>query len=36
MHLAKIINYLNATGLIVGYIVNFGNEAKLEFKKIVH
>ena len=36
MHSAQIINYLSATGLKVGYILNFGNEAKLEFKRIVH
>jgi GxxExxY protein len=36
MHSAQIINYLCATGLKVGYILNFGNEAKLEFKRIVH
>ncbi|MCK9610621.1 MAG: hypothetical protein M0R67_05515 [Candidatus Cloacimonas sp.] len=32
----QIINYISATGLKVGYILNFGNEAKLEFKRIVH
>lgn len=36
MHSAQIINYLSATGLKVGYILNFGNVAKLEFKRIVH
>jgi GxxExxY protein len=36
MHCAQIINYLSATGLKVGYILNFGNVAKLEFKRIVH
>jgi len=36
MHCSQIINYLSATGLKVGYILNFGNVAKLEFKRIVH
>lgn len=31
-HQAQIINYLNATGLEVGLLINFGN-AKLEFKR---
>ena len=35
-HCAQIINYLSATGLKVGYILNFGNMAKLEFKRIAH
>jgi len=36
MHCSQIMNYLSATGLKVGYILNFGNVAKLEFKRIVH
>ncbi|MCK9610619.1 MAG: hypothetical protein M0R67_05505 [Candidatus Cloacimonas sp.] len=32
----QIINYISATGLKVGYFLNFSNEAKLEFKRIVH
>ncbi len=36
MHCTQIINYLSATGLKVGYILNFGNMAKLEFQRIVH
>ena len=36
LHSAQIMNYLTATGIKVGYILNFGNEAKLEFKRIVH
>lgn len=31
-HEAQIINYLNATGLEVGLLINFGNP-KLEFKR---
>ncbi len=36
MHCSQIMNYLSATGLKVGYILNFGNVAKLEFQRIVH
>ena len=31
-HQAQIINYLNATGITVGLLINFGNP-KLEFKR---
>jgi len=31
-HEAQIINYLNATGINVGLLINFGNP-KLEFKR---
>ncbi len=32
---AQIINYLNATGLKLGILVNFGHYPKLEYKRIV-
>ena len=34
IHKAQIINYLKATGLQVGLIINFGN-SKVEFERIV-
>lgn len=33
---AQILNYLKATGLRVGLLINFGNPAKLEWKRFVH
>ena len=35
IHQAQLINYLKATSMKVGYIINFGSEKKLEFKRIV-
>jgi GxxExxY protein len=32
---AQILNYLKATGLRVGLLINFGNPAKLEWKRFV-
>ncbi len=34
IHKAQIINYLKATGLEVGLIINFGN-IKVEFERVV-
>jgi len=34
-HIAQLINYLTATNIKVGYILNFGNEEQLQFKRIV-
>jgi GxxExxY protein len=33
---AQIINYLKATGLHAGLIINFGSPGKLEWKKLVY
>jgi GxxExxY protein len=33
IHQAQVINYLKATGIEVGLLINFGN-AKLEFKRL--
>jgi len=35
IHQAQLIHYLKATSMKVGYIINFGSEKKLEFKRIV-
>jgi GxxExxY protein len=34
-HRAKVLNYLNATGLRLGLLVNFGHFPKLEWERIV-
>ncbi len=34
-HEAQLLNYLKATKIKVGYILNFGSKGKLEFKRIV-
>ena len=34
-HQAQLLNYLKATGLKVGYLINFGSYPKLEFKRMV-
>lgn len=32
----RMLNYLNATGLEVGLLVNFGHYPKLEYERIVN
>jgi GxxExxY protein len=36
VHRAQTINYLKATGLRLGLLVNFGNPKKLEHERIVY
>ena len=33
---AQILNYLKATGMRVGLLINFGNRDKLEWKRYIH
>ena len=33
---AQVLNYLKATGLRVGLLINFGSTGKLEWKRLVH
>ena len=35
VHEAQLINYLKATGIQAGILINFGNRRKLEYKRIV-
>jgi len=35
IHIAQLINYLKATNFKLGYIINFGNDKKLQFKRII-
>ncbi len=35
-HRAQLINYLNATGLKVGLLINFGHYPKLEYERIIY
>ena len=35
-HRAQLLNYLNASGLDVGLLVNFGHYPKLEYQRMVH
>src|SRR5262245_21672491 len=34
-HRAQLINYLNATGMKLGLLVNFGHHHRLEYERIV-
>ena len=36
IHEAQLLHYLKATGLKVGYILNFGQPVKLQFKRLVN
>ena len=36
IHEAQLLHYLKATNIKVGYILNFGSAAKLEFKRMVN
>jgi len=36
IHEAQLLNYLKATDLKVGYIINFGKPGKLQFKRLVN
>ena len=33
---AQVVNYLKATGLHVGLLINFGSHPKLEWERIIH
>ncbi|OVE73695.1 GTP-binding protein [bacterium B17] len=35
-HRAQLLNYLNATGIEIGLLVNFGHYPKLEYERIVN
>jgi GxxExxY protein len=34
-HEAQLLNYLKATGMRVGYLLNFGHPGKLEWKRMI-
>lgn len=34
-HRAQVLNYLNATGMQLGILVNFGHHPKLEYERLV-
>jgi len=36
IHEAQLLHYLKATGIKVGYIINFGQAEKLQFKRMVN
>lgn len=33
---AQLLNYLKATGIELGLLINFGSHGKLEWKRMVH
>ena len=35
IHEAQLLHYLKATGYRLGYILNFGSQGKLEFRRLV-
>ncbi len=34
-HIAQTMNYLKATELALGYVINFGNQQKLQWKRVL-
>ena len=34
-HQAQVVNYLKATGLALGYVINFGNLDKLQWQRVL-
>jgi len=36
IHEAQLLHYLKATGLKVGYIINFGQAERIQFKRLVN
>lgn len=34
-HVAQLLNYLTATGIKIGYLLNFGKSGSLQYKRIV-
>ena len=34
-HLAQVMNYLKATGLALGYVINFGSQEKLQWQRVL-
>ena len=34
-HLAQVLNYLKASGLALGYVINFGNPERLQWQRVL-